>query len=118
MIAAKRFIVALAAASALGCTLKTERDDRYEYAEGWRAGKVVEIGRNVTATRSSADDCRNDGTARSEDTLYARIERYHHTSVYWQVAPLPPGSKLAVGDLVYVNIKDCTAGIPLRGSSR
>lgn len=111
-------MVVLAATFALGCTLKTEGDDRYEYAEGWRAGKIVEIGRNVTAPKSSSADCRNDGTARSEDTQYARIERYHHTSVYWQVTPLPVGSKLAVGDLVYVNIKDCTAGIPLRGSSR
>lgn len=113
-----RQLAVVGAAFLVGCVVKTADEDRYEYAAGWRSGKVIEVGQNVTRSRGKSDDCRNDGAVRPPNTKYARIERYHHTSVYWYVVPLPVESNVAVGDLVYVNIRDCEAAVPFRGSSR
>lgn len=106
------------AASAVGCSTRSADESRYDYAAGWRSGKVTEVGETVTASRSSSLDCRDGDTVFRKDTKYARIEYHRHTALYVRVAPIPHDSALSVGDLVYVNVEDCSAPVPLRGSHR
>ena len=96
-----------------GCASLTSRDDSHPFSDGWRKGKVLEVGTEQGLRRAKFRDCRDDGTARPPETRYAYVE-YRRTHLrQWQVVPMTANQSLHPGDFVYVKVDDCDAPVAL-----
>ena len=96
-----------------GCTLLSPvYEGRYSVTEGWREAKVVEVGTTVREHPRLAD-CRKDGVDRPPDQLYAYLD-FRPTRREPRVVPVAREQALRAGDLVYVNVKDCSAPVARR----
>lgn len=94
-----------------GCATHKTHDPSHPFADGWRKGKVLDIGTEQGLPRTPYRDCRDDGTARPPETRYAYVE-YRRTQLReWRVVPLPANPSLRTGDVVYVQINDCNAPV-------
>lgn len=106
------FLGAILLATA-GCS--TVYDDRYDFKDGWREGEVLEIG-SASAIRSPQfSDCRAE--AKPEQIAkgkFVLVAFNHMRHVQRRVAPVPTGSDLKRGEMVYVNVNDCDAPLALR----
>ena len=91
-----------------GCSTVYERQLRF--SDGWREGDVLEVGSASTIKSPQFSDCREatispQAAANGKFVLVAfrymsRIER--------RVVPLPIESNFATGEMVYVNVADCS----------
>lgn len=104
---APRWSAALLLVPLAGCTLLYE--GKYDWDEGWRAGRVVHLGQGKQLPPLLAGDCRQ-GTLASvmEKTLYADVR--YQTEGRWtreRVVPIPANVDVHEGDLVYFNTNDC-----------
>lgn len=105
------FALSAAALALSGCASLTSHDDSYPFSEGWRKGKVLEVGSEQGLRRAKLRDCRDDGTSRPPGTRYAYVE-YRRTHLrQWQVVPMAANQHLQPGDLVYLQIADCSAPV-------
>ena len=99
-----------------GCATHKTHDPTHSFSDGWRKGKVLDIGTEQGLPRVPYRDCRDDGTARPPQTRYAHVE-YRRTHLReWRVVPLPEHHGLRPGDVVYVQINDCSAPVELAES--
>ncbi len=83
---------------------------REQSAQGWRDTRVVQIDTGASITRTSDRDCRK-AVALNEaaNTRYAVYEyRGVSRSRWYLIAPLRNGGEFKVGDLVRVNIENCS----------
>ena len=107
------FAIAGAMLTLSGCAALTSHDDSHPFSDGWRKGKVLEVGTEQGLRRAKFRDCRDDGTARPPETRYAYVE-YRRTHLrQWQVVPMAANQSLHPGDVVYVKIDDCNASVAL-----
>lgn len=93
-------------------------EGRYSSAEGWREGKVLEVGAQVGSHRAVLD-CRKKATGAPAEELFAYVE-YQRGPIKRdrQIVPIRREQDLMPGDLVYVKIWDCSAPVPRRGGVR
>lgn len=98
-----------------GCATRKTHDPAHPFGDGWRKGKVLAIGTEQGLPRTRFRDCRDDGSTRSPQTHYARVE-YRGTHLHdWRVVPLPENHGLRPGEMVYVQITDCNAPVDPAG---
>lgn len=87
-------------------------DEEARYVAGWRLAEVVEVGTTATITRAVSRDCRAELPA-VPDGAYA-VLRYRTGNRFHRVESTSLVSNSAgvrAGDLVYINIADCS--VPL-----
>lgn len=100
-----------------GCATHKTHDPTHPFSDGWRKGKVLDVGSEQGLPRAPYRDCRDDGTARPSQTRYAHVEYRRSTHLReWRVVPLPDSPSLRPGDEVYVRINDCNAPVELAGN--
>ena len=88
---------------------------REQLAQGWRDARVVQVGSGASITRESDSDCRKavsaDEAAKGRYAVY--LYKGLSNSHWHRIAPLRDEVQLQVGDLVRVNIQNCSlAPIP------
>ena len=112
--AGQRAAVLLSLISLSGCAeFLAGREQR---AQGWREARVVQIdagaliGRSSQIERSAEWDCRKgvapDAAANRRYVVYQF--KGVSNSRWYRIAPLPDNVQLKVGDLVRVNIQNCS----------
>ena len=105
---------ALAMTSLSGCAeFLTAREQR---AQGWREAGVVQIDTGASIARTSDRDCRK--AVAIDEAAKGRYAVYQYKGVsnsrWYRIAPLPDNVPLEVGDLVRVNIENCSDAPTLR----
>jgi hypothetical protein len=89
---------------------------REQRARGWREARVVQIAAGASIARASPRDCRKE--AAPDTAANGRYAVYQYKGVsnsrHYRVAPLPDNVPLKVGDLVRVNIENCSVAPTLR----
>lgn len=101
----------LAGASVLMTACASIENDAYNFNDGWRRAKVLEIGSTKTVMRTTSKDCRLELGAAATFEHYAVVSYSlggRPTLRAKQVVAVPNDLDLAVGDSVQVNIRDCT----------
>ncbi|WP_374256961.1 hypothetical protein [Aquabacterium sp.] len=105
----------LACASVLMTACASIENDGYDFNDGWRRAKVMEIGSANTVMRTTSKDCRLELGKDARFVHYA-VASYsvggRSTIRAQQVAAVPNDLDLAIGEQVHVNVRDCTQ--PLR----
>lgn len=110
----RMFLLLGVAVGTAACT--TPYEGRYDFYDGWRKGRVIEVGAAPGIGRSSPRDCRKDGTLRAADTRYAYVRYRGVSRLTSQIVPLSADSSLKAGDLVYLKAGDCNAPVPMRAA--
>ena len=105
---------ALAVMSLSGCAeFLAAREQR---AQGWRDARVMQIDTGASITRISDRDCRE--AVSPDEAATGRYVVYQYKGVsnsrWYRIAPLPVDSPLKVGDLVRVNLENCSLAPILR----
>ena|SRR5689334_13211882 len=108
---ASRWSAALLLVPLVGCALVYE--GKYDWDDGWRAGRVVHLGQGKQLPAPPGGDCRQ-GVAASvmEKTLYADVR--YQTEGRWtreRIVPIPADIAVHEGDLVYFNAQDCKQAV-------
>ena len=89
---------------------------REQRAQGWREARVVQIDTGALIARTSDRDCRKavaiDAAAKGRYAVYQY--KGVSNSRWYRIAPLPDDVPLKVGDLVRVNIENCSVAPTLR----
>lgn len=109
-----RVVVVGAFSGLAGCASGVVYEGKYAQDEGWREGTVVEIAPARNINRPAFYDCRPGSLDRGDDTPYAAVAFLRNGRHYAQIMRLPADARLKVGDLVYVNFKNCDAPLPKR----
>lgn len=87
----------------------------YGHKDGWRRGRVVEVGDVDAPMKASQKDCRTEMVQSTPFKHFAVVSYNFGGSPKLkakQISAVPENLDLKAGDFVYVNIKDCQA--PLR----
>lgn len=106
--ACRVWVIGLIALSATGCASVYE--GKYDWKEGWREGKVMEIGSASELGKPQFSDCRDKVSAQQLTSgKFASVSYSHMTRKRRRVAPLQPGDAFRPGDDVYVNVASCAA---------
>lgn len=83
---------------------------REQRAQGWRDARVVQVDTGASIVRDSDRDCRM--AVAPDEAAKGRYVVYQYMGVsnsrWYRIAPLPDGVPLKVGDLVRVNIDNCS----------
>lgn len=99
-------VVALACASAVGgCASVYDRE--HSFGDGWRIGRVEAIGANLEVPTWPSNDCRSVTVAATPPPAFASVwftQMRHHQR---RIVLLPRESRVAVGDRVFFNLRDC-----------
>lgn len=116
--------LALALLLAAGCA--TSRNGPYDSRDGWRVGEVLRIG-NGAGFGTASVDCRGaiDASAQPATRFayvqldFRRIGRKYPaqgTTQRFAIVPVPPGQRIAPGDDIHLNVRDCSLPItPVTG---
>jgi hypothetical protein len=103
--APKAALVALA--SLASCAMVYE--GKYDWDQGWRAGRLIRFVNSTTLAPTANDDCRRQAApADAARTTYAEVA--YQTEGRWlrhRVVPIPEGLPLKEGQTVYLNVHDC-----------
>lgn len=99
--------IGLAFLTLAGCATRPAEDPRYARSDGWRPGRVAEVGAAGDIRRRSFRDCRVSSSEGSDGLLFASIWYRRTGGRMVRIAKLDPALDLHVGDLVYVNIESC-----------
>lgn len=97
-----------------GCVLSPVYEGRYRYSEGWREGRILQVGTDL-AKSPIVFDCRKEIGAGPPGQVYGEVSyqrapRRRHR----QIVPIPTVKVLEPGDFVYVKMWDCSAPVPKR----
>lgn len=84
--------------------------DAAPHGEDWREAEIIEIELGGSITQQSPNDCRT-GLPREwvVGNKYAVLTYRVDRAPRYRIVPIVNGATLKVGDLVYVNIRDCWA---------
>ncbi len=93
-----------------GCT--TVYEGKYDFSEGWREAKVIQIVRASEIAKPQFSDCRVSESLQHLASDKIVVLSYKHLSrSRKRVVPFGPSDGVHVDDLVYMNVTDC--GSPL-----
>lgn len=89
-----------------GCT--TVYEGKYDFSEGWREAKVIQIERASEIAKPQFSDCRvNASPPYLAADKYIVLTYKHLNRPRKRVVPFGPSDSARVEDLVYVNVTDC-----------
>lgn len=105
-----RGLLAVMALVTAGCS--TVYEGRYDFNDGWREGEVLEIAPASAIKSPQFSDCRESSSPEQLATYKFALVAFNHLGrIQRQVAPLADASGLKLGELVYINITNCSAQI-------
>jgi hypothetical protein len=88
-------------------------EDRYARNDGWRRGHITAVDTYSKLSPVPRDDCVKETSATSDSQV--AIVSYKSSSRYnKRVVILPPDSSFKPGDMVYINVFDCSQGLKPR----
>lgn len=101
----------------VGCA--TRDKGRYPLEQGWHPGFIVQVGSATTDFPKTPVDCRRaefSGEGAAQDYAYVHLANTHEGGKYFNsnsklrhvIVRIRLGTSFRKGDLVYVNIRDCT----------
>lgn len=83
-------------------------EGRYDWRQGWRKGEVVAFDTAAGLDRPGSPECvRRDPREQLATTMFAIVAYRDLAETHRRAVPLEPGSAMARGDPVYLNIVDC-----------
>lgn len=88
-----------------GCA--TVYDGKYPLREGWRTARVTDVASASSLARLATIDCR-EKTRWSDSDVFARVEYRYSRVKRGYIVKLPQDMSLKTGDVVYVNVRDCS----------
>jgi len=95
-----------------GCT--TVYDGKYNFNDGWREAKVIQVGRAGEIARPQFSDCRENSPFLSISSgVYALLSYQHLNRPRKRVVPLLV-DELRPGQKVYMKVTDCVTPLVLR----
>ncbi|HZS66531.1 MAG TPA: hypothetical protein VFA72_05415 [Burkholderiales bacterium] len=98
-----------------GCA--TVYEGKYDWDQGWRMGRVINMGRGAALGATSVHDCRQDVSPGDvARTVYADVA--YQSEGRWsrhRIVAVPEGMPLQVGQAVYLNVNACS-GLAAAGS--
>lgn len=107
-------IVGLLAFSLMGCS--TVYEGKYDFNDGWREAKVIQIGSSDEIKRPQFSDCRKALLPNQPGVDKFVVLSYKHlTRPRMRVVPLKQSDSVRPGDLVYMNVLSCDVPLVLRG---
>lgn len=117
----KTSIAIAAAVTTLTCACSTADDHLHPFSRGWRDGEIQMLGSATSSFPAGAIDCRGRQTPKEPiDPVYAYVQfDFRPTGKYFGSNPkqrhiisrVMPGVRLAEGDRVRVNLKDCAQAV-------
>jgi hypothetical protein len=101
-------VAAVLAALALGGCATTVYEGKYDWGEGWRKAKVVQVQTAAEMARPAFYTCVRNASAEQRARERFAVVEYRRTSRTLRHAALVrPGDQVGVGDTVYVDVDDC-----------
>ena len=92
-------------------------DGKYDWDQGWRVGRVMNVGPGAALGATSIDDCRQGALpADVARTIYADVA--YQSEGRWsrhRIVPIPESMPVQVGQAVYLNVHSCS-GLAAAGS--
>ena len=99
-------VFGLSAFALTGCT--TVYEGKYDFSDGWREAKVIQIERATEIVKPQFSDCRDAASLQQLATEKFIVLSYKHLNrPRNRVVPLSPSYGARVGELVYMNATDC-----------
>ena len=96
-----------------GCA--TVYEGKYDFSDGWREAKVIQIGRAGEIAMPQFSDCRVSASPQYLAADKFIVVSYKHLSrPRKRVVPFGPSDHVRVGDLAYVKVTDCDSPLILR----
>ncbi|WP_156895725.1 hypothetical protein [Massilia putida] len=102
----------------LACACSTPDNGQHPFSRGWRTGEIEMLGSSTTRFPLGAIDCRIQHVGgEPAESLYAYVQFDFRSSGKFFgsnpkqrhiIAPVAPGTRIAEGTTVLVNLKDCT----------
>ncbi|MDI1268056.1 MAG: hypothetical protein PSV40_03000 [Polaromonas sp.] len=109
-------IVCLSAFALAGCA--TVYEGKYDFADGWREAKVIQIGHASEIPTPQFSDCRDAALPQQLATDKFVVLSYRHLNrPRKRVVPLRPSSGVRVDELVYMNVTDCDRSLEPRSNA-
>lgn len=100
----------LLALALTGCASVYE--GKYDWKDGWRQGKVMQIGSAFEIGKPQFSDCRRKASAEQlASDKFASVSYLHMGRARRKVIPVQQGDSFRPGDEVYVNVASCTASL-------
>lgn len=90
-----------------GCATQPANPPGFAAADGWRRGKVIEVGAAESIGRKSLRDCRTSEADLAGTVRFASVQYRLFGRPAIRIARIDASSDLQAGDLVYVNIESC-----------
>lgn len=107
------FLLGYALLALGGC--QTVYEGKYEWGAGWRPGTVREVGLADQITKEAFRDCRKGLTASDRSTQKFAVVTYPYLSRSRNsMVPIFPESNWNRGDLIYINILNCSSALARR----
>ena len=110
----------------LTCACSAPEDRLHPFSQGWRNGEVQMLGPATSSFPVGAIDCRGSQAHKEPiDQVYAYVQfDFRSSGKYFGSNPkqrhiisrVMPGVRMAKGDHVRVNLKDCTQAVALQKS--
>lgn len=89
-----------------GCT--TVYEGKYDFSEGWREAKVIQIELSSEIAKPQFSDCRVNASPQYHASDKFIVLSYKHLNrPRKRVIPFGPSDGARVEDLVYINVTDC-----------
>lgn len=96
-----------------GCT--TVYEGKYDFSEGWREAKVVQIERASEIAKPQFSDCRVSASPKYLASDKFIVLSYKHLNrPRKRVVPFGPSNGVQVGEFVYMNVTDCDVPLMFR----
>ena len=115
----RRSLTILLAASGLilpGCA--TIYEGHLGYDEGWRVGRIAELGLDDALAKHSATQCRSEVLSGRDAREFAVVGYLGYRIKVYRIARLPSEPAVGQGDFVYININDCARRAVARPRAR
>lgn len=108
-------ILCLSTFALAGCA--TVYEERYDFADGWREAKVIQIAHASEIPKPQFSDCRDAASPQQLATDKFIVLSYRHLNrPRKRVVPLSPSAGVRMDELVYMNVTGCDRPLQARSN--
>jgi len=100
----------LAATLLVTASCSTVYERQLRFSDGWREGDVLEVGPSSTIKSPQFSDCREAPLSpqAAANDKFVLVAFQYMSRIEGRVVPLPVESSFTTGEMVYVNVADCS----------